>query len=254
MQSRFDEASRPIGEALAAAPRWGIRQGRFCAARGSAVAGGSANTVNMPPRGAVGVGDRQQRRCAGRSAGTVPIFVRRKWDYPLALPEHQPRPVADVPPVVPPAPSPEKRCWPRNADGQDRLQASGRWLTCCRPTSRADMPPAARCCRPVMRCQDDPVVDRQDQRRIGRRSFHASARRQCANGTAQKNPASKSLGKLSLAVRGSLASFDLPPCANVVGMAIQPQPILSGRAAHFLLTSLRRRAGFSITIPDFHTF
>jgi hypothetical protein len=67
-------------------------------------------------------------------------------------------------------------------------------------------------------------------------------------------PASKTLGKFSLAVRGSLASFDLPPCATVFGMAIQPQPILSGRAAHFLLTSLRRRAGFSITIPDFRTF
>jgi len=69
-----------------------------------------------------------------------------------------------------------------------------------------------------------------------------------------KNPASKSLGKFSSAVRGSLASFDLPPCANVVGMAIQPQPFLLDSAAHFLLTSLRRRAGFSITIPDFRTF
>jgi len=52
------------GQHAPAAPLWGIRQGRFCAAGGSAGAGDRQTPSTCRPRGAVGVGDRQQRRCA----------------------------------------------------------------------------------------------------------------------------------------------------------------------------------------------
>jgi hypothetical protein len=44
------------------------------------------------------------------------------------------------------------------------------------------------------RSQDDFVIGRKDQGKIDRQSFHASARRQCANGTAQEFPRAKPWG------------------------------------------------------------
>ena len=112
-----------------AAPLWGIRQGRFCAARGSAGAGGSANTVNMPPRGAVGVGDRQQRRCAApwcrrpRQSGSVVGRVA----LPVKIDPHTPasrrragRGAAG------PVTGKRLLARPGNTGGQDRLPAAGR--------------------------------------------------------------------------------------------------------------------------------
>ena len=112
-----------------AAPRWGIRQGRFRVARGSAGAGGSANSVNMPPRGAGGLGDWQQRRCAARGAagratrGALLAASRCRVKIDPHTPASRQRAARGVAGRVT-----RKRLLarPGNTGGKDRLQADGR--------------------------------------------------------------------------------------------------------------------------------
>ncbi len=171
-----------------AAPLWGIRQGRFCAACCSAGAGGGGKHRQHAapwccwPRGIGSNVDVMPRSAAGRATRGALLAANRCRSRSTPIP----RPVADLPPVVSPAASPGNGCWP----GPVILAVKIGF----RPP--ADAPPVKIGCRyaagPVVLpsrqrpSQDDLVIGGQDQGRIGSQSFHASARRQCANGTAQK--------------------------------------------------------------------
>ena len=168
-----------------AVPLWGVRQGRFCPARGSAGAGDRQTPSTCRPAVllASGIGSNADvlpvvplPRLAGSVVGRVALPVK---SGPHTLP------VAVVPPAVSPAPSPGNGCWP----GPVILAVKIGF----RPP--AHVPPVKIGCRyaaspvvlPLRQRQAKMILLLADKIKGGSAVNHSTrARRQCANGGPQK--------------------------------------------------------------------